>query len=180
MHEATEGMVAEIYDLLDELRFEEIVSNQVREDVGSLGPTFARTLVRAKNIRLLQIDEPYMNHLFPALSPMDDGTVPVPGLRKLKLIGCPTDQTDTAFYADEDGNVVNVGIDGNVSVDSKVDADVPVHYVKADLNVLYTSLAARLEKGYKLEELELVNFELPTQEIYDLLTNAVEKLIDMS
>ena len=72
-----------------------------------------------------------------------------------------------------------MGIDGNVSEDSKVDMDIPVHYVKADLNVLYTSLAARLEQGYKLEELELVNFELPTQEIYDLLTNAVEKLIDI-
>ena len=50
-------------------------------------------------------------------------------------------------------------------------------YVRVDVNVLYNSLAARLEKGYKLEELDLTDFELPTTDMYDLLSNVVDRLI---
>ena len=94
--------------------------------------------------------------LFPALSPADDGTVPVPELRRLKLTSCPPELID---------------------LDVEVDIDDLEDYVRVDVNVLYNSLAARLEKGYKLEELDLTDFELPTPDMYDLLSNVVDRLI---
>ena len=141
MPQAIEGMASEIYDTLDELIFTEI--EEVGGVRGSLGPTFARMLVKARNVRLLQIEEPYVTYLLPALSPMDDGTVPMPRLCKLKLGGTSFARTDV------------------------------------DAGVLYNCLLARLEKGYKLEELELESCKLRHQspDIYSLLGDAVGKLV---
>ena len=78
----------------------------------------------------------------PALSPMDDGTVPMPRLCKLKLGG-------TSF--------AKTGVDAGV---------------------LYNCLLARLEKGYKLEELELDQCKIlhPSSDTYSLLGSVVDKL----
>lgn len=84
--ELIEVVVSEVYDVLDELSFGQLKCNTVGR-LESLGPTFARTLIKAENIRLLQMEKGYFNYLLPALSPMDDGTIPVPRLCKLKLMG---------------------------------------------------------------------------------------------